>query len=111
MKPKTLGELNAHLYVTRAATLAYQEMTGAQFETARLALTNHLLDAVPQADGTYLAPVRGDFHRRLRARVVRKGPLMVVTKVEESTATPLREPTQAVYTALPPRNRRRREKR
>lgn len=111
MKPKTLGSSGAHLYVTRAATLEYQAMTGAQFETARLALTHHLLDAQPDRGGTYLAPVKGDFHRQLRARVVRKGPLLVVTKVEEC-AEPLTEPTQGVYTALPSRKpRRRREKR
>jgi hypothetical protein len=80
---KPLGSMGAHLFVTRAATLSYQTMTRAPFETARRALTERLLSATPSGDGSYLVGFPGDPRRQLRAYVLREGNLLVVTKLVE----------------------------
>lgn len=79
-----LGSRAGTLYVTRAATLEYQRLTRAPFETARRSLTERLHLATPErgrAD-TYLLPIRGDAKLHLRVFVVQEGALLVVPKIE-----------------------------
>ncbi|MCK9513683.1 MAG: hypothetical protein M0R28_21000 [Pigmentiphaga sp.] len=79
-----LGSRPGTLYVTRAATLEYQKLTRAPFETARRALTERLHLATPDRErpGAYLLPIRGDARLHLRVFVVQEGALLVVPKIE-----------------------------
>jgi hypothetical protein len=79
----TLGGRGQHLYVTRAATIAYQTLIRGQFEEARRALTERLMDARPdpQYPGCYLVDVQGQYACRLRIWTEREGKLIVVPKI------------------------------
>lgn len=78
----TLGDLAQQLYVTRAATVEYQRLTGAQFETARLSLTLRLLDAEPDEGGSYVVDFEHPEYTHIRAYIKHdKPPLAVVTKI------------------------------
>jgi len=74
-----------HVYVTRSATLAYQALTGAQFETARRVLTERLLSGAtrdPEHKGCFLLPVELPAGPTvLRIWTEREGRLLVVPKV------------------------------
>lgn len=79
--PERLGGDGVHLYVTRAAALAFARATGRQPEEARRRLTELLLDARPGAD-----PSRWRYRSRetgldIDARVITEGRLDVVTHV------------------------------
>ena len=80
-----LSGRSPHLFVTRAATLAYQEITGAPFETARRALTERILSgarADRENNGCYLFTVQLPTGlRTLRIWTHREGKLVVVPRV------------------------------
>lgn len=74
-----------HVYVTRSATLAYQALTGAQFETARRTLTERILSSArpdPSAPGCFTLPIQApQGPLTLRVFTEREGRLLVVPKV------------------------------
>lgn len=80
MRDPLLTEPPRHLYVTRAATLAYQDLTGTRFEEARRQLTERVLRATedPAQPGTYLLDGVGP---RVRAFTRPDGILLFVTKI------------------------------
>lgn len=88
-------------YVTRRATLDYQQITGEAFETVRRTLTLHLLRyAERSTESTYLARVPGDTPLTLRVWTQPDGPLLAVTAVER-LARPLMATARQVYNACP----------
>jgi len=80
-----LSGRSPHLFVTRAATLAYQEITGAPFETARRALTERILAGAhrdPVHEGCFLLTVQlPSGLETLRIWTHREGKLLVVPRV------------------------------
>lgn len=99
---QTLGNSRLHLYVTRAATLAFQTYSQQGFEAARRTLSELLLAARPHPPdpGVYLATaLSADSAAQLRAYVLEEGGLAVVTKLEV-VPLPLREYTPSAYTAV-----------
>jgi len=89
MRTKQLKTLisgkSPHIYVTRAATLAYQKMTGSPFETSRRALTERILDSAtkdPENDGCFLVRIQlRSGLETLRIWTSREGRLLVVPKI------------------------------
>ena len=79
MSSNTLGADHVHVYVTRAATLSYQELTCLPFEEARRELTRLLLGALPMRDVRRWAFTDGVHN--LIAYVVPDGELLVVGSV------------------------------
>lgn len=84
MKQNTLGSRGPHVYVTRAATLEYQQLTRAQFETARKSLTTRLLSAIPDPERPkcYLLHAQTpEGMQLLRVYTEKEDGLLVVAKV------------------------------
>lgn len=91
-----------HLFVTRTAVLAYQEVMGGGFEAIRRKLTTSLLSAGvpdPENEGCYLlrdqAPAFDNYTQEVvespvifRVYTIKDGPLLVVPKVEVAGPAP-----------------------
>lgn len=86
MPPKS-GRIGASpsLFVTRAATLEYQELTHTQFETARRTLTERLLETAdpdPERDDCFLFHLESPtFSGMVRAFTHRRGNLLLVPHI------------------------------
>lgn len=105
----TLGGLTQHIYVTRKATLEYQKLTEIGFEQTRRALTERLLDAVPDRQlvgwWTFHLPHPTGM-KQIRAYVVREGMLLVVANLTTVSAPePLTEFAPVEYTERPAKKR------
>lgn len=105
MKPETLAT-GPQIYVTRAATLAYQELSGEQFETARRELTERLLRAVRTLTShpAYLSVEPDMACPRLLAWIIDDSELRIVTRIAAADA-PLRNPTPEVHNGRPAHRR------
>lgn len=103
LQARKLGDRQGHIYVTRAATLSYQKLTGAAFETARRTLTERLVHATPDPErqGCYLLPIRGDARLCVRVLVSAEGPLLVIPKLERYDGA-LTGANHAGYTSTSP---------
>ncbi len=97
MTTPTTAPLSAerpHLFVTRTAVLAYQEVMGGGFEAIRRMLTTRLLSAGvpdPENEGCYLLRVHEPDVPEpavFRVYTIEDGPLLVVPKVELAGPSP-----------------------
>lgn len=78
-RPRTLGGGQAHLFVTRAATLQFQVLTRLPFEEARRELSHLLLHAAPLGGRRW--SIFLPEHGSLVAYVVQEGGLLLVGSV------------------------------
>jgi hypothetical protein len=80
----TLGGRGLHIYVTRAAAIAYQTLTRTQFETARRTLTERLIRATPHPrfDGWYLFD--GEYAGKIMAYAQQEGNLLMIPKIKQA---------------------------
>jgi hypothetical protein len=88
-----------HLYVTRAASLAYQHLTGVEFEEARRALTTRILSSarphggIPGGFTLAVQTPRGMVDLLIWTRV--EGSLRVVVRVASAEREPDAQPLDA----------------